>query len=301
MCGVAWYLNPYADPHGGRRTEYLKHDKHWRHLDPELFDKLAKLVRDDDRSVKAVQGSGVLGKEAVFAAEPLDVYRVPSRDRRHWRRCWFERVRNRLSATDVVFADPDNGLVLDDGFRPEQKKNKSEKRIPLDEVNMLARGRSAVVYHHNSRHRGGHRLEIGDWMGRLPGCTYAYYWRRWSPRTFFVINADEEIERGLRRFAEIWKGNGELVCQGSAAPRDTRSCLGSVAEPTAVESGGQPSMRAAQLDPDPVVEAYKRDIDRTLLRQNLRRSVTERVANLMALQRLAVEGRRAGRARERDS
>lgn len=251
--GVAWYLNPYTDPHGGRHTEYLKQGKHWRHLDPELFDKLAKLVRDDGRSVKAVQRSGVLGKQTVFAAEPLDVYRVPSRDRRHWRRCWFERVRNQLAATDVVFADPDNGLVLDDDFRPEQKKHKSEKRIPLDEVNVLARGRSAVVYHHNSRYRGGHRSEIGDWMGRLPGCTHAYYWRRWSPRTFFVINADEEIERGLRRFAEIWKDNGELVCQGSSAPRDARASLGFVADATAVASGGQPSTRAAERDP--VVEA----------------------------------------------
>ena len=51
------------------------------------------------------------------------------------------------------------------------------------------------------------------------------------------------------------------------------------------------------LAPDPVIEAYKRDIDRTLLRQNLRRSVTERVANLVALQRLAIEARRAGRGR----
>ena len=47
---------------------------------------------------------------------------------------------------------------------------------------------------------------------------------------------------------------------------------------------------------DPMVEAYKRDVDRTLLRQNLRRSVTERVENLIALQELAAEARRAGRA-----
>ena len=45
-----------------------------------------------------------------------------------------------------------------------------------------------------------------------------------------------------------------------------------------------------------MVEAYKRDIDRTLLRENLRRSVTERVANLIALNRLAEEARRAGAA-----
>lgn len=51
----------------------------------------------------------------------------------------------------------------------------------------------------------------------------------------------------------------------------------------------------SQFERDPVIETYKRDIDRTLLRENLPRSVDERVRNLMALQRLAEEARRAGR------
>ena len=59
--------------------------------------------------------------------------------------------------------------------------------------------------------------------------------------------------------------------------------------------------RSDEFPRDPVIEAYKRHIDRTLLRQNLRRSVTERVENLIALQRLAAEARRAGRARENAS
>lgn len=49
------------------------------------------------------------------------------------------------------------------------------------------------------------------------------------------------------------------------------------------------------LDPDPVIEAYKKDIDRTLLRENLRRPVEERVRNLARLQRFVAELRRAGR------
>jgi len=52
------------------------------------------------------------------------------------------------------------------------------------------------------------------------------------------------------------------------------------------------------LEPDPVIELYKRDIDRTLLRENLRRSVAERLERLVALQRLAEEARRAGRSDE---
>ncbi len=53
------------------------------------------------------------------------------------------------------------------------------------------------------------------------------------------------------------------------------------------------------LPSDPVVELYKQGVDRTLLRQNLRRSVDERILNLMDLQKLAEELRRAGqRSRE---
>jgi hypothetical protein len=33
---------------------------------------------------------------------------------------------------------------------------------------------------------------------------------------------------------------------------------------------------SVSVEPDPVIEAYKKHIDRTLLRQNLRRSVSER-------------------------
>lgn len=49
------------------------------------------------------------------------------------------------------------------------------------------------------------------------------------------------------------------------------------------------------ITPDPVIEFYKKDIDRTLLRENLKLSVTERFEKLMELQRFAEEMRRAGR------
>ena len=46
---------------------------------------------------------------------------------------------------------------------------------------------------------------------------------------------------------------------------------------------------------DSVTQAYMRDVDRTLLRENLRKSVSERVASLGALQRLAAEARGAAK------
>jgi hypothetical protein len=46
---------------------------------------------------------------------------------------------------------------------------------------------------------------------------------------------------------------------------------------------------------DPVIEAYKKDVDRMLLLANLRKTVTERIEAWMELQRLADEAQRAGR------
>jgi hypothetical protein len=51
---------------------------------------------------------------------------------------------------------------------------------------------------------------------------------------------------------------------------------------------------------DPVVEEYKKGIDVTLIRENLRLTVDQRFQQLMKLQEFAEELRRAGRkAREK--
>ncbi|HEV7670241.1 MAG TPA: hypothetical protein VGS22_17115 [Thermoanaerobaculia bacterium] len=47
--------------------------------------------------------------------------------------------------------------------------------------------------------------------------------------------------------------------------------------------------------PDPVIEAFKAGIDRTLLRESLKRTPEERLRKLMELQQVAEELRRAGR------
>ena len=49
----------------------------------------------------------------------------------------------------------------------------------------------------------------------------------------------------------------------------------------------------AELAPDPVVEAYKPGVDRTLLRENLRLTTTERAEKMIAALRFAEEVRRS--------
>ena len=47
---------------------------------------------------------------------------------------------------------------------------------------------------------------------------------------------------------------------------------------------------------DPVIEVYKRDVDRTLIREQLRRTVDERVQNMIAAARFAAALHQAGRS-----
>jgi hypothetical protein len=69
--------------------------------------------------------------------------------------------------------------------------------------------------------------------------------------------------------------------------REQSLMLGSMDRPI---PGGAP---AAPAEPDPVVEAYKQHVDRSLIRESLRRSVEERLERLIELQRFAAELRRA--------
>lgn len=49
------------------------------------------------------------------------------------------------------------------------------------------------------------------------------------------------------------------------------------------------------IEPDPVIEVYKKDIDRTLIRENLKLTVEQRFLKLMKLQEFAEELQRAGK------
>ncbi len=61
-----------------------------------------------------------------------------------------------------------------------------------------------------------------------------------------------------------------------------------------MKRSGMPS-----LEPDPVIEVYKKDVDRSLIRENLKLTVQQRFEKLMALQRFQEEIRRAGCAARR--
>ena len=57
-----------------------------------------------------------------------------------------------------------------------------------------------------------------------------------------------------------------------------------------------PLSGAPPFAPDPVIDAYKKDVDRGLIVENLKLTVDERLRQLVSVQGFAAEVRRAGRA-----
>ena len=59
-------------------------------------------------------------------------------------------------------------------------------------------------------------------------------------------------------------------------------------------SESAPGLIDVSLDPTPVIEAYKKDVDRSLLRENLKLTTAERIEKMMSVLAFAEELRRSG-------
>ncbi|HKF55643.1 MAG TPA: hypothetical protein VKJ45_09375 [Blastocatellia bacterium] len=58
--------------------------------------------------------------------------------------------------------------------------------------------------------------------------------------------------------------------------------------------------KTIKIEPDPVIEVYKKDVDMTLIDENLKLSVEERLRKLFRMQELIEELRRATREATND-
>ena len=197
--GVIWYRHHDEDHNSdGRHVGYLEKADRYRHLDPDLFDHL------NHRVLKSRSISSLL--PALNAVTSFEEYcsfmDAPPPLRPKLRETWFQRALKATTACDIVFADPDNGLVDD---REDRKRDKKfGKRLPLSEVAALARDRCAIIYHHNTRRKGGHDAEVDHWQKELDMKCLAVRARAYSPRTFFIINPDQELISRINMFCQRW-------------------------------------------------------------------------------------------------
>jgi hypothetical protein len=197
--GVAWYRYPDENHNGdGRHITYLDQPHRYENLDPALFSHL----RNTTKEARSINSLLPVLESAISSDEAVDSSRISPRERRAWRAAWFKQVIERLSPCDLVFADPDNGIIDDSDWR--KGRAKFGKQMPLAEVRALAQGRCAVIYHHNTRRQGGHDAEVDHWLGEVGMPGLAVRASAYSPRTFFVLNPDEDIKQRVHGFCQQW-------------------------------------------------------------------------------------------------
>ncbi len=141
---VAWMLTADDGLGDGAKVGYLQRAA-WRDADPELFDGLAALVGEGQRSVAAVEAAQLLPR-CSFAAEPVP----PTIEQRG---PYFDAIAARASESALVFFDPDNGLEV--ASVPKHRRA-AQKYLYLDELAPFTEaGSSLLIYQHFPRVQRG--------------------------------------------------------------------------------------------------------------------------------------------------
>jgi hypothetical protein len=198
--GVVWYL--YGDEthnSDGRHVTYLQRAD-LRHLDPKLFDCLHRIVKTEQRSVRAVQRSRILGKQTTFydASLVLEAGRGVARERVALRDGWLRNAIARTAKCDVVFLDPDNGLEITSVPRHAPKAGKYVYWEEL--LAFWEGGQSLVVYNHLHRRSSANDQTqelMKKFVAKFPDAAFvtALLFRRGSCRHFWIVAQPSHARR----------------------------------------------------------------------------------------------------------
>ena len=204
--GINWYLTENDDSNDGKFTDYLKKKDEYRRYDQELFDVIKKIAPKKNKSVMDIQDSGILPGTVIYS-DILHPIGTPS-DRRSTRERWFEESLLELKDADLIFMDPDNGLLEDDNA----SKLGGEKYVLPDEVEQYFNAGHNVVYY---CHKG--RRNMSQWFDHksimfnmIPEAKPAVLtFHKGSKRSYIFLIHDEDFEKYrsiIDKFTRRWSG-----------------------------------------------------------------------------------------------
>ena len=143
MLGVFWYLTTHAEANKPL-VGYLSKPDAYRVCDCALFDTLRRLhnAKRDALTLEDIEREDVLPRNTVFYRAPLSTTSLDRRERRAARQRWFDDGYRLAQACDLIFLDPDTGL-LPSGRKAENADG--EEYATIDEVISLCRRGQSVV------------------------------------------------------------------------------------------------------------------------------------------------------------
>lgn len=243
--GVIWYK---TDPKHTDREHQVMDGKHIRYLglaidptgkvadvprnkdgkdfeccDPTLYQKLQKIARSG-RSVAAIEEANILGENVTYFSKLVSSdRRSPPEQKRKNRETWLQDAIQGTDGCDVVFLDPDNGLLNEEN-RNGSRADDAKYVLPNELDQFWGGGLHVLVlYHHPNRKdkNVGHDQQIqnqAEWIMRREAfkqaAIFPLRYRRGTSRVFFVIvpKVDSEYwHETLTKFVEsrLWPTSGK--------------------------------------------------------------------------------------------
>lgn len=164
--GVNWYLAP-DEVHNddGKHVGYLTD---WRYAgcDDSLRSSLYHLV-NSERSVSAIEKQNLIPHAAYYNELLLSPAEAFSRQK------WHANALNTLKNSNVVFLDPDNGVLVKSVSFRSKKSNKY--LLPSEITDYYAAGKSVIFYNHRCRQKEAAYLQRFEWMHEDPKLKSAYF------------------------------------------------------------------------------------------------------------------------------
>ena len=211
--GVNWYLTENDGSSDGKFNDYLLNDK-YRCYDPEVFDGLRRIVYPDgeklntNRDVCYIENSGII-PSAKYYSDCLD-NRCSPKDRSRRRLLWFQKSRDVLNDVDLVFMDPDNGLLVSDNPR---LKNSNKYVLPSEVGDVFRSEKNVVYYCHKGRRKEAVWNDYLEFMLRDEWCPKAKQivltYHKGTQRSYVFLVHERDFEKYqsiVARFLEWWNG-----------------------------------------------------------------------------------------------
>lgn len=144
--GVNWYLTPDESNNGdGRHTGYLNKEQ-YQACDKQLWSELKRIVKKGQREIAALENGDIL--QATYYSQPLDFSGKTKAERINLRSKWHKEATAVLNNTDIVFVDPDNGLMVPSA----EGTVKANKYVePQELADYYSQGSTVIYYQHKAR------------------------------------------------------------------------------------------------------------------------------------------------------
>ncbi len=208
--GVNWYLTKNDRSSDGCIRSYLVNDRNGISvLDPGLYYELQQIdAKNGEKSIDDIKEKNIIPK-AIYYPDLIDLEGSPY-ERKLKREKWFLKSLKPLDNADLIFMDPDNGMLPNGGVC----KRNAEKYVLPDEIERYFKGvygrkHNVVFYCHKGRRKQDEWIKYITYMSkyipeaRLIVLTY----HRGTQRSYVFLIHDEyydDYRRIIDDFLKRW-------------------------------------------------------------------------------------------------